>query len=137
MKRKIILVVSLLLTFGWMCYLASCNLLDPVRARVDQFLADLNQSDRSDMYLNFDPGINDWAGIQSDAFWNILPDAGIPYSISAVDTSDSSAVTFTLHDVGVLSWNVQFVMSKPDSDWLINKMYMDPTPIPAGTVIVE
>jgi hypothetical protein len=138
MKRRIILGIPLLLAIGWLFYLTACSLLDPVRARVDHFFADINGIDRTQVYLNFHPGILDMAGAQDPNTWEAqFPVAKIPYSISSLVTSDPSNVTLTVTSADLLKWNVLFVMEQLDSEWLISKMYKDVFPAAATTLIIE
>jgi hypothetical protein len=132
MKRKIVLRILLILAIGWLSYLAGCSLLGvSVEERVTRFLADINQSDRSQVYLNFDPDIHDYGGIVA-AFWDThLPYDVAPYSISALVTNDPANVTFTITDKDASNLYVKFVMNQRGMDWMIIEMYMGP---PLGTM---
>jgi hypothetical protein len=140
MKRKAILLALLVVAVGWLSYLTGCSLLGvSVDDRVMQFLADINDSDRSQVYLNFHPDILDYSGIQVAAFWDgHFPYANAPYSISALVTGDPANVTFTISASGYISKDVLFVMEKLGNDWMISKMYMDVSPaLPPTPLIVD
>jgi hypothetical protein len=97
-----------------------------------------NGIDRTQVYLNFHPGILDMAGAQDPNTWEAqFPVAKIPYSISSLVTSDPSNVTLTVTSADLLKWNVLFVMEQLDSEWLISKMYKDVFPAAATTLIIE
>ena len=138
MKRKTVLVLLLVAAVGWLSYLSGCSLLGvSVEDRVAQFVSDLNDSDRSNMYLNFRPGINDYIGIQDPAYWDSLLDyLDAPYSETGLASGDPSNVTFTLNDSSPGARAVRFVMEKVGFDWMIIEMYMNPVP-PATLLIVD
>jgi hypothetical protein len=139
MKRKTILLILLIAAIGWLSYLTGCSLLGvSVDDRVMQFVSDINDSDRSQVYLNFHPDILDYSGIQVAAFWDgHFPYANAPYSISALSTGNPANVTFTISDSGAISKNVKFVMQQLGNDWMITEMYMDPAPAAPTTPIVS
>ncbi len=137
MKRRVVLLMLLILAIGWLSYLTGCMLSDPVANRVNQFLAEINNGDYGQVYLNFDPNILNYDGIKDPAFWNTkFPFGNAPFSITSLVTSDPANVTFTISGVAFASKNVKFVMQKSGMDWMIIEMYMDPFPAAPTTQIV-
>lgn len=130
MKRKTVFLLLLAQAILWLSYLAACTLLPiSVDDRVSRFLDDLN-GDRSTMYLNFHPDILLYEDVKDPLFWDaIFSEGEIPYSISTLDTSDPSSVTFTLTST-LSSWDVEFVMMKSGLDWMISIMYLDGGAVP-------
>ncbi len=138
MKRKTFLLLLLVLVAGWLSYLTGCMLLsDPVRDRVSRFVSDINDTDRSQVYLNFHPSITNMAGAQDVATWQAqFPVAKIPYTMSLLVTGDPSNVTFRITNLDGLSWDVRFTMELQGSDWMISVMYMDPAPNALPTTVI-
>ncbi len=139
MKRRVVLLMLLILAIGLLSYLAACSLLGvSVDERVNRFLADINNGDYGQVYLNFDPNILDWPGIQVAAFWDTkFPPGNAPFSIASLASSDPSNVTFTISAAAFATKNVKFVMQKSGMDWMIIEMYMDPFPTAPTTPIVQ
>ncbi len=139
MKRKTIRRILLILVVALLAYLAGCSLFGvSVDARVSQFLADINNAMYDQVYLNFDTNITTYSGIQVGAFWDTkFPPANAPFSISSLNTSDPSNVTFTISGGAVyIAKNVKFVMQKSGMEWMIIEMYMDVFPAAPATLIV-
>jgi len=138
MKRKTVLLILLILAVVWLSYLTGCMLLGvSVDDRVVQFVAGINDSDRSGVYLNFHPDILDYGGIVA-SFWEThFPYGNAPYTISALVTSDPLNVTFTISDNAAGSWNVKFVMEQLGMDWMITEMYMNVFPDAATALLVN
>ena len=110
--------------------IVGCDLLGvSVQDRVSLFLADLNSTDRSDIYLNFHPALTvDYSALQGGAFpdWSTLfPTGGnIPYSINNLDTADPGNVTGDFVSInGVwLTHPFVFRMAQDGPDWMIQEM---------------
>jgi hypothetical protein len=139
MKRRTVLLILLILAAGWLSYLAGCMLLGvSVDERVNQFVADINNGDYGQVYLNFDPDIIDYGGIRFPTFWSDkFPSSGAPYTISSLLTIDPANVTFTLADSAAFptSWSVKFVMQQRGMDWMIIEMYWAIPPDPLVRIV--
>ncbi len=137
MKRRVVLLMLLILAVGWLSYLTGCMLSDPVADRVNQFLADINNGNYGQVYLNFDPNILNYDGIKDPAFWDTkFPPGDAPFSIVSLVTSDPANVTFTISAAGFVAKNVRFVMQKSGIDWMITEMYWSVAPAAPTTQIV-
>ncbi|OHD74439.1 MAG: hypothetical protein A2V99_06890 [Spirochaetes bacterium RBG_16_67_19] len=139
MKRKLVRLLLLLLAIGWLFYGVSCSLLGvSIEDRVQQFVSDMNETDRSDVYLNFHPDIFNMAGAQDPDTWETnFPVLKIPYTYSALNTSDPLNVTFTVINTDGLHWSIRFEVEKLDNDWMISEMYKDPGDVFATTLIIN
>jgi len=114
--------------------LAGCDLLGvSVQDRVTLFLADLNSSDRSNIYLNFHPTLtNDYAAIQNETYpdWSTLfpTNTYLPYSITSLDTSDPWNVTGLINSVNG-AWAgpkpIVFRMAQEGTSWMIQEFDFD------------
>jgi hypothetical protein len=86
---------------------------------IDNFLADLNSTDRSGVYKNLDSDAQMYAAARVAAVWdNYFPTSGIPYSLTNRSKSGNtvsatfSSATYLLYKNGVL---ISFGMGE-DSD---------------------
>ncbi len=125
--RWALLAAILVLAFG------GCSLGVSVEDRVAQFLDDLNNTDRSDIYLNFHPTLTaDYAALQGGTLvdWDVpFPVAYISYSIPDLDTSDSGNVTGNISSSNDAAWPgpkpIVFRMAKDGADWMIEELDLD------------
>lgn len=140
MSRKTVILLLLLVGLGFSFCSTSCSLFPlSIDGRITQFIADLNQIDRSVVYENFHPTIAQYDAIKDPNFWDVtyFPFTYAQYHITALDTSDPLNVTGTITADGAWSdKDVRFVMMQSGNDWLISEMWMDPSPGPVVTQIV-
>ena len=137
MRSKYILV---LIIFGILLSLLfiGCSLLGTsIEERVYQFITDINSVDRSTVYKNFDPSINQQDDVADPAFWNVhfpgsAPTDYRPYTLDSLDDSNSTNV-ITVISANFLAWGpktVRFEMVQIGTNWLISKMWIDPAALP-------
>ena len=101
------------------------------------FLDDLNQTDRSNMYLNFDSSIGMYGGI-TDAYIGIyFPEDSILYFMDN-QNYDGNPVTATImgqtgtsNDFSATPRQIRFTMTQIGFDWYISELWLDPH----GTII--
>lgn len=95
--------------------------------RVNMFIKSLN-GNRSDTYTNTDTNATFYAAARVSAFWDalFLP-VGEPYSVTNLNTSNSSAVTMTINSgLGPLAYTFVMVNSKNmgSDNWLISQIFL-------------
>ena len=135
MKTKNALFVLLIILVVALSF-ESCSLFGTkIDERIDAFIDDLNNSDRSNVYTNFHPDKTaDYNAIKDPSTtWDIwFPVADIPYSISNLDDSDSDSVTAVISSSGTFGpSNATFKMAKDGFDWMIEELTVQGlTPVP-------
>ena len=126
MKTKIALFI-LLIIFAVTLSFESCSLFGTkIDERIDSFIDDLNNSDRSNVYTNFHSSETaDYNAIKdpSTTWDNWFPVASITYSISNLDDSDSDNVTAIINSSGTFGTSdATFKMAKDGFDWMIEEL---------------
>lgn len=110
--------------------LASCDLLAGfgVQSRIASFEADLNQEDRSDVYLNFsETSTENFDQIKAADFWEsgIFAYENQPFEITVIDSSDPANVTATFSNQNLADEPATFVMVTDGMDWYIKQFSID------------
>ena len=109
--------------------LVSCSLLGISKEqRVTMFLDDLNLSDRSNMYLNFDPSITLYGGIDDPFFQIHFPIESIQYYLTN-QNFNSDPITATIMgqtaDFSVAPLEIRFTMTQDGFDWYISELWLE------------
>ena len=125
--RWALLAAILVLAFGG-CSLTGVSVED----RMAQFLDDLSNTDRGDIYLNFHPDLTaDYEALRGGTFlpdWETMfPTVGyVPYSIPDLDASDPANVTGNISSSWDAAWPgpkpIVFRMAKDGADWMIEEL---------------
>lgn len=118
--------------------LFSCDLLGVSKEqRVTMFLDDLNLSDRSNMYLNFDSSITLYGGIDDGFFHTHFPTDSIPYNLTN-QNFDVDPVTATImgqtgtgNDFSPAALEIHFTMTQDGSEWYISELWLEGS----GTIV--
>ena len=103
---------------------SGCSLLSvSIEDRVHAFLADLNNADRSQVYLNFHPSISRlWRHPRIRPYWNSYFPTATPHtSITGLNTGDPTNVTVSLFGQQRCSWacTIIFRWCRLGLDWFI------------------
>lgn len=141
MKQKIFLSIILIIT---LYFFTGCPLLVymvTIEQRIDSFIGSLNNTDRTNAYLNFHPtATSNYDEIKSTDFWdtNFPWGSSLGYSISGLSDTDSSDTTKTKTVTGVFEeWSepdkdIEFTLKADDyNNWYIQALSLD------GDMIIE
>jgi hypothetical protein len=100
--------------------------------RVNMFITSLN-GNRTDTYTHTDPSATLYAPARTSTFWDALfPPVAEPYSVSGLNSSNSSAVTMTINSgAGSIAYTFVMVNAKVtgSDNWLISKIMLGTTQI--------
>jgi predicted PurR-regulated permease PerM len=131
MKRIWILLAAVALVF----LLATCSLFTSTKSigdTVNQFLADLNSSDRSSVYTNLDPNASLYNSAKAAVYWNALFPKGEVYKLAGI-TPIANTVTTTLSSTTTYAsgYQIVFVMVQDSSkNYLISSITIPTYSIP-------
>lgn len=136
--------VSIVIVIGLISIYVGCDLLGvTIAARIEAFESDLNELDRSDVYLNFHPDTTrteDYPSIKGDGtlFNNAFPYIYADYTITIDQETPSGDVVNVVAIIDAAGggfagpWELYLTMSQDDLDWMIEELSMEsyvPSPI--------
>jgi hypothetical protein len=115
--------------------LASCSLTDEamINSRIDNFLSGLNNSDRTNLWMNFHPDMTVREQTKDPTYFNSTPldYSHHPFSLNSQSGisdigGDQKQVTAKMdRESGTLQHDVIFIMQKYGSEWLIREFDLD------------
>ena len=122
MKKKLAIVIIIICgTFLFF----SCNLFNAVSVeeRIIQFVSDCNNSDKSNMYLNFHPDMGDYSIRKADTTWSEFNSVHATWVITILTNTGSSTktVTGTINNKNLGAAEAITILFKEDEPdvWLI------------------
>ena len=126
MRRKPSLVFVLAVVIV-AALISSCELSISVERRLEIFLGDLNDDDRSEIYLNFHPTQTaDYPAIRNGTKpdWDLVFPTGENYTYVGLNTADTDYVT-GLIEGDMIIYSTVFVMAMDGMNWQIKQLSID------------
>ncbi len=124
MKIKISVISSIIISVLIILLFTGCAEKVSIQDRLDMFIAELNKTDRSDVYTNCHPDASKYSQAKPASYWDgIFPTAQIEYSLDSTSPSGSTVLTTLKSTGGLNDSDIEFEMKEDTPDvWFINKI---------------
>jgi len=142
--RHVLAIVVTAAATAWA--LLSCNLMGTtIDQRISTFQSDMNTSDRSSAYQDFDPSMADYGSLKNGTYFStIFPVPGTSYTFSVISESNTSAVIVQVNTGSTISGyippNCYLNLNMTElsgNNWVIHSLSVGGTPTGTWSVVYQ